>query len=188
MFRKQEKVFSAVTMLQITGFFMVVLAAVYAYNSYQLKPFYMELKKTNAQFEKLSKQIEAISRSLPANGKNQLMESEISRLTTQLENMKKIQGALSTGSFGNASGFSDHLEALAREHVDGAWLTSITIANGGGKLTLEGKSIDAELVPVYIKRLATAPVFRDQKFNILDLERIPGADDMLSFNIGTGGK
>ena len=186
MFRKQQKVFSAITMLQITGFFIIVLAAIYSYNVYQLRPFSAELGKTDAQMTKLSQQIEAISKRFPGRGKNTLLASEISRLTTRLENMKKIQVALAQGSFGNTSGFSDHFEALARNHVDGAWLTDITISSGGGKLTLSGKSIDPELVPIYIKRLADAPVFKDQRFNILDLERITGATDLIGFNISSG--
>jgi len=186
MFRKQQKVFSAITMLQITGFFIVVLAAIYSYNVYRLQPFSGELDKTNTQMTKLSQQVEAISKRLPSRGKNKILESEISRLSMRLGNMKKIRVALTQGSFGNTSGFSDHFEALAKNHVDGAWLTDITISDGGGKLTLSGKSIDPELVPIYIKRLAAAPVFKDQRFNILDLERITGATDLISFNISSG--
>lgn len=185
-FRKQQKVFSAVTMLQITAFFVVVIFSIYAYNVYKLKPFSRELDKTNVRLEKLTQQIEIVGKKLSGRGKNSLLESEISRLTTRLENMKKVSAALSSGSFGNADGFSDHFEALAREHVDGAWLTDITIADGGGKLALAGKSIDPELVPIYIQRLADAPVFKDQKFNILELKRISGEGDVISFNIGSG--
>ena len=187
MFRKQEKVFSALTMLQITGFFIVVLAGIYAYNVNRLKPFSIELRNTNTQLEKLSKQIEVVSRSLTSRGKNKLMESEITRLTLRLENMQKVKTALSEGSFGNASGFSTLFEALARNRVDGAWLTEITISDGGGKLALSGKSIDPELVPIYIKRLAQAPVFKNQNFNILELERLTGARDLIGFNISSGG-
>ena len=187
MFRKQQKVFSALTMLQITGFFIVVLSAIYGYSSYRLRPFSVELDKTNAQLTKLSQQIEVVSKRFNARGKNKLMESEISRLTTRLDNMKKIKNALSEGSFGNASGFSTLFEALARNHVDGAWLTDITISDGGAKLTLSGKSIEPELVPIYIKRLADAPAFKNQRFNILDLERITGANDLIGFNISSGG-
>lgn len=187
MFRKQEKVFSAVTMLQITGFFIIVLTGIYSYNLYQLQPFSVELEKTGTQLTKLTNQIDVLSRSLPARGKNKLMESEITRMTIRLDNMKKIQGALSEGSFGNVNGFSEHFEALARGHVDGSWLTDITIANGGDKLALAGKSIDPELVPMYIKRLAQAPVFKNLRFNILDLERIPGARVLIGFNIRSDG-
>jgi hypothetical protein len=187
MFRKQQKVFSALTMLQITAFFVVVLSAIYAYNIFQLRPFSVELDKTSAQLAKLSQQIEALSKSFPAGGKNQLMESEITRLATRLENMEKIRVALSEGSFGNVIGFSGHFEALARGHIDGAWLTDITIADGGGNLTLSGKSIDPELVPVYIKRLADEPVFKNQIFNILELQRISGVTDLIGFNISNGG-
>ena len=186
-FRKQQKIFSAVTMLQITAFFVVVLACIYAYNVYQLKPFSRELDKTNARLEKLTQQIEIVSKNLSAKRKNSLLESEISRLTMHLENMKKVSAALSTGTFGNANGFSDQFEALARGHVDGAWLTDISIGDGGGRLAFSGKSIDPELVPIFIQRLAEAPVFKDQKFNVLELKRITGEGDVIDFNIGSGG-
>ena len=187
-FRKQQKVFSAVTMLQITAFFIVILSSIYAFNNYKLKPFSEELQRSQDQFEKLTNQIEVMSKSYSMDGKRKLMESEISRLTTRLENIKKIKTALSEGSFGNITGFSGYFEALARGHVEGAWLTGITIANGGGKFNLSGKSIDPELVPVYIKRLADAPIFDNRNFNLLELERISGQESLIGFNIGTGGQ
>lgn len=187
MFRKQQKIFSAVTMLQITAFFIVVLSSIYVFNVYQLKPFSVEIEKSDSQLAKLSDQIEVMSKTFPQMGKSRLMESEISRLTTRLENIKKIKTALSEGSFGNVAGFSGYFEALARGYVEGAWLTGINIADGGGKLNLSGKSVNPELVPVYIKRLADAPVFKNQKFNMLELVRISEQEDLISFNIGTGG-
>jgi hypothetical protein len=172
-FRKQQKVFSAVTMLQITAFFIVVLSSVYAFNVHKLKPFSVELKKANDQFEKLSNQIEVLSKTYSMDGKRRLMESET---------------ALSEGSFGNVTGFSGYFEALAMGRVEGAWLTGISIAGGGEKLNFSGKSIDPELVPVYIKRLADAPVFHNQNFNVVELKRISGPEELISFNIGTGGQ
>ena len=66
-FRQQEKVFSAITMLQITAFFVVVLGAIYAYTTMQLQPFSDELEKANVQFEKLSSQIEVLSKQFSFN-------------------------------------------------------------------------------------------------------------------------
>ncbi|MFQ5659807.1 MAG: PilN domain-containing protein [Gammaproteobacteria bacterium] len=185
-FRKQKKVFSAVAMLQISIFFMVVFGAVYAYNLVQLRPFQKELDKTTTQLEKLTKQIEIVSKKLPGRNKSKLLENEIARLTAELERMKKVEEALSKGSFGNMAGFSGYFEALARGHVTGTWLTGIHIARGGGSLSFDGKSINAELVPVYIKNLAAAPVFDKRTFNILELQREKDSD-FISFNVATGG-
>ena len=187
MFRKQRKVFSAVAMLQVTAFFIVVLSTVYFYNVMKMEPFTEELDRANEQFAKMSQQIEEISKQFPKQGKSRLLESELNRLTTELDSKGKIKEALTQGSFGNADGFSEYFEALARGHVNGAWLTDIKISEGGSQLSLSGNSIDPELVPVYMKRLAESEIFDNQKINILELFREESEPNIISFNVGTGG-
>ena len=185
-FRKQEKVFSAVAMLQITGFFIVVLSGIYFYGGLQLKPFRDELDRSNVQFEKLTSQIEAISRDLPAQSGSRIIAGELQRSTDELERINRIRAALASGAIGNSEGFSGYLEALAESHVNGAWLTAINIAEGGKKLTINGISIDPELVPVYIKRLSEAQVFDNSNFNTVELERSDTEPDRVLFVVATG--
>lgn len=185
MFRRQKKVFSAVTMLQIMIFFAVTLGGVYGYTAASLQPFRAELQKTDEQFEKLSRQIELHRAQFPEGAKNKLLDAEIARLTRELEQRRKLKDVLSSGSFGNVLGFSDYFVALARGHVDGAWLTGIKIGKGGQQINLTGKAIDPELIPVYIRRLSETPVFRKRAFNILDLARSEEESDLIQFNIAT---
>ena len=185
-FRKQKKVFSAVAMLQITGFFIVVLSGIYLYGGLQLKPFRDELDRSNVQFEKLTSQIEVISRDLPAQSGSRIIAGELQRSTDELERINRIRAALASGAIGNSEGFSGYLEALAESHVNGAWLTAINIAEGGKKLTINGISIDPELVPVYIKRLSEAQVFDNSNFNTVELERSDTEPDRVLFVVATG--
>ncbi len=187
MFRKQEKIFSAVAMLQIFGLVIAVFGARYAYHLDKLEPFRDELNKSTVQFNKMLKQIEIAQKKMPKQTKSKLLESEIARLTAELEHRKKVKQALSTGTFGNIDGFSGYFEALAKGHVDGTWLTGIHIDQGGGKLNFNGKSIDPELVPVYLMKLSAEPVFQKRSFNILELKRPKDAQEYISFNVGTGG-
>jgi len=187
MFRKQEKVFSAVAMLQIIVFFTVILIGIYAYSLSQLQPFHAELDKTLKQFDKLSKQIEIIAQALPRRAESKLIVNEIARLTKELQHRQKVKDALSKGSFGSTDGFSGYFEALAKGHISGIWLTGIHIAQGGALLSFNGKSIDPELIPVYLKRLSKEPVFNNRAFNILEMQRAEAEPELLLFNVATGG-
>jgi hypothetical protein len=187
MFRQQRKIFSAVTMLQISGFFLVVLAAAYGYNLHGLKPFRAELTRTAAEFDRLAQRIESVRAAAPGQAEVKLVEREIARLSQDLESGRRLKQALASGSFGNTTGFSSYFEALARGHVDGAWLTGIAIAQGGGQLSFSGKTIDPELVPLYLRRLGEAPVFHKRGFNLLELARSEEDVQLVTFNISTGG-
>lgn len=186
MFRRQEKVFSAVTMLQIIVFFSVVFGAVYAYNVWKLQPFQKELTRTTAEYEKMFAQLEALQKKIPAVSKATLIENEIARLTKELEQSKRLREMLSRGSFGNVEGFSTYFEALAKGHIDGAWLTGIHIREGGEQLSFKGLTIEPDLVPRYIKKLSVESIFNDRRFNILEMERMEERPNYVSFNISTG--
>ena len=56
-FRRQKKVFSAVTMLQVVALFVVVLTAIYAANLYHLRPFDADLARTNQDIARLKAEL-----------------------------------------------------------------------------------------------------------------------------------
>lgn len=186
MFRQQKKIFSAVTMLQIIAIFVVVLTAIYAYSSSRLRPFQAELANQNNEFNRLTKQVEIYRNKFPARERSKVLADEIARLSRELEHRRKIQAVLESGSFGNTRGFSDYFEALARGYTNGAWLTTISIANGGSEVTLAGKTVNPELVPVYIKKLSDSQVFKKKSFNELDLSRSDKDPHLIDFRISTG--
>ena len=98
------------------------------------------------------------------------------------EFMNMKDGAL----FINASrGKVVDLEALARQHVAGTWLTKIRIGDGGASVGLEGKTFSSELVPVYIQQLANEKTLAGTAFNVMELHRSEGVEDQLNFKIST---
>jgi Tfp pilus assembly protein PilN len=185
-FRKQKKVFSAIAMLQMTGFFMVVLAGIYYISEFKVAPFRDELDKTNTQFNRLTSQIDIISRNLPQQSGSRLLENELVRMSADLERINQVKTVLSSGAAGNADGFSSYLEALATSHVNGAWLTAINITLGGQHVNLNGNSINPELVPAYLKRLSQTPAFGNKTFNTLELERSGSEPAEVNFILGSG--
>ncbi len=184
-FRKQKKVFTAVAMLQVTGFVFLLLAAIYAYSWWQLQPFEQELERATAEHKRLKQQVENLQARTKTEAKSQLLVDEVKKLRRELEQKRQINAMFSEGSFGNQSGFSALWAGLARQHIDGLWLTGVRFENGGRKLTLSGRTISAELVPIYIQRLSKEEAFSGISFNLLEMKRDPDNPSMIRFNLGT---
>jgi Tfp pilus assembly protein PilN len=172
MFRKQKVVFSSVTMLQVGVFFLLVFSSLYAYQNIKLKPYQKQLANLETELTQLGNQVAAMESSQKSQSKNKLLENEIVKLSKELEQRERIYNVLSSRSFGNSSGFSSYLEAFARGHVQGTWLTSVNIKQGGTLLGLKGKTLSSELVPVYLQKLADEKSLQGSSFNVMELARI----------------
>jgi len=69
------------------------------------------------------------------------------------------------------AGYSEYLRAFARQTVQGLWLTSIQIADGGAQLTMGGRALQADLVPVLIGRLKQESVLRGRPLEALAITK-----------------
>ncbi len=184
-FRRQKKVFSAVAMLQICALFLVVFAAIYLYGHTKLEPLREQYDRMGVDLVSLNTQIAKLENQQATESNSKLLENEIVRLTNELQKRQEIQGMLSTQTLGNTQGLSAYMTAFARQHVQGMWLTKITVANGGKNLGLQGKTQSSELLPVYLGKLAGEEVLNGISFNIMQLSRPDEPTNALEFNVST---
>ncbi len=187
MFRKQRVVFSAVTMLQVGLFFLVVFSSLYAYQVLKVNPYKNQIASLEKELSQLSVQVTALEATQKSKGKSKLLESEIAKLGSELEKREHISKILSSRSFGNSSGFSSYLESFARGHVEGTWLTSVSISKGGSALGLKGKTLSSELVPIYLQNLAEEKSLQGSSFNVMELARVEKkeGESEINFSVST---
>jgi hypothetical protein len=171
MLRPQKKPFSAVSMLALVGFFVVVFAGIYGYSLHQLDTIGTNLSRIEKSTKELQIQIVKLNKQFPEKTKSKLLSSEIARLNKELATRKEIKAALSQHSLENKRVFSALLESLARKHVEGTWLTSVSIGDGGEALGFAGKTFSSDLVPFYIQQLSEEKSFSGLSFNVLELQR-----------------
>jgi hypothetical protein len=77
-----------------------------------------------------------------------------------------IQGS----TLGDTRGFSRHMRSLARQDIDGLWLTHSVLSALGDKTRLEGKAIRAELIPLYVQGLTSEAPFAEQRFQRFQID------------------
>ena len=91
------------------------------------------------------------------------------QLTQQLEGTRALVRALQPDLSLRAT-LSPVLEALARQHETGLWLSQIQLAPDEGLLALRGYLMRPDLLPVYLRRLQTEPAFGTLQFNVMRLQ------------------
>ena len=184
-FRKQKKVFSAIAMLQVSLIALSFFILTAGYSFLQLHRLQAQEVAATQNLDKIKDSIATIQ----ARGKDEttakLLGQEISRITSEIEQKQHISELLKQGAFTNTEGFTRHFEAIARQHVDGTWLTDIKIANGGSMLQLDGIAFSAELVPVYLEKLLQEKVFTGTAFNVVGLERSETNPEQITFQVAT---
>jgi hypothetical protein len=169
--RAQPKVFSALTILQFCGLLLLGLSCIYGYARWQDARLGRDVISLQSQQDALLKRIEDFNTRYPVKQKNPDLERQLAGLTADRSGKARALEVLSGGVFGNTQGFSSYLEGLARQHVDGLWLTGVTISDGGQQLGLSGSTLDAQLVPRYLQQLSAEQAYKGREFKTFQMLR-----------------
>lgn len=164
-FRPQTRMFPAWAMLQTAGILLLAMLLMYGFAQQRVNSIEKELEVVARQETVALERLQNIGPLINSvtgetNWAEQLDES-LRMLAERQAVLSLIQGS----TLGDTRGFSRHLRALARQDVDGVWLTNIVLSALGDKTRLEGRAIRAELIPLYVQDLAAEQPFAEQRFH-----------------------
>ncbi len=153
-FRKQKKQFSAATLVLALAALAVLSTALQSLYARQNRMLQATLADTDRRVVTLREQMVRFSTEYSAQGRSTALADELTRLEERLRTRHELlAGMRSGGGHGNVEGFSPFLAALARQTMNGVWLTGVEIGAKPGALVLKGRVLDGDLVPAYIGRL-----------------------------------
>jgi Fimbrial assembly protein (PilN) len=170
-FRKEEKKFSTVAMLQAIGILAVGVALMYAYTWWQIGALHSELSRVEQGHAAATKRLADATAKFGRPAGVSPLDTEIARLERDLAARQRIQEILQRGVFSNTRGFSDYLISFARQSVPGVWLTGFDITGAAERMTLAGRSTNPELVPRYMQKLSTEKTLSGIVFNVFQMNR-----------------
>lgn len=170
-FRKQEKKFSARAMLQAGAAIIAGVAVIYGVLAWHVASLREEARQVERQLAASQKRLHEVGQRFGPGAKSRLLEDEVARLEKQVAARRQVQAILRQGIFTNARGYSDFLEAFARQHVPGVWLTGFDIIGAGESLRLAGRTTDPAQVPRYVQRLALEQALAGREFQVFVLSR-----------------
>ncbi len=182
MFRKQKQIFSATTIVEIAGVFVLGLLIIYGFARYQVSALEDQIAGLEAQRATAMSQLQSLSTQQSA-PRSRLLASELADAEAAHQQKQSQMQAFETRRIGNTRGFSPHLSGLARQRVDGLWLTHVLIRDGG--VELAGATEAGELLPRYLARLGREQAFAGTEFASLELHRGLTEAEPIAFKVAT---
>lgn len=174
---KQKKYFSAQTMTQALGLVVLGMAAFYGFAIWQDGNLARHIADSTRDYEQQKQQFAKVTAELSPEKREAQLDQDLKSTEAAIGSRQALLRELQAGVMGASAGYSEYLRAFARQTVQGLWLTNIQIAEGGAQVTMSGRALQADLVPVLIRRLRQESVLRGRPLDALAITRI-----------GTGGK
>lgn len=175
LFLKQQKYFSAMTMLQAMLVVVLSMAVFYGYQYMQFSKLDLQVKESEQAFEKQKLQLAAVTATLPQTQALTAMEQQSKDLQAAIATRQALLQILSSADAGKSSGYTTYLNALARQVVDGLWLTSVQIGENGSDLEITGRASHPDLIPVLIRKYRVEPALRGRQFESLQVRKVTPA-------------
>ena len=181
--RPQGRILAAMTMLKAVGALLVLLSVIYLFADSGLRDIEREIEIVARQEAAAVDQLQNLGSLITAITGEKSWAEQLDEVSQVLREREAVLTLIQGTALGDTDGFSRHLRALARQDIDGIWLTYITLSALGDKTRLEGRAIRAELIPLYVQDLTAEPPFARQRFHQF---QINGQDDeqiALSFSM-----
>jgi Tfp pilus assembly protein PilN len=169
--RTPRQLLSTTQLVMAVSVLIGVLAVISTAQWWWLSRSNVQLQKAKQEQLQLIQRVEELSKQLALSSNDTDLKKTLSDKESELQDKQYVLQALTGKHFGNTSGFAEQFTGLARQHVNGVWLTGLYIHSGGEKLNLQGSTYEAELVPRLLQRLAQEPSFQGIEFKTMLMQR-----------------
>lgn len=191
-FRQQKKYFSSVTMAQSLGLLLLACALLVGESAVRLRQLTAQVAAGEAVLVTKQAKLAQVKAQYPARVKSPALQDQIQQARQELVLLDSAAAILRGGNYGDSRGFSPYFTALARQRVEGLWLTDVRIEDGGARLSVGGNVLQADMVPQYMGRLSREPVMQGKTFATLKINRKAAGEQgastvsYLEFNLQSG--
>lgn len=171
--RPRRDYFSAVNSVLAVCIALAFLTTFHLIRSFELTHLRETVQDMEAHHKALQMTVTALKQETAGRNKN-VLQSEIDKTREVFQSRQSILNVMSEQAFGNRTGFSGNLNTLREKMPDGVTLEQFGLYKGGLEVRLEGVSIKAESVPLYLSQLQQDDLFRHADFGQMTLHNKHG--------------
>ncbi len=156
-----------VTPIKIAGLLGVMFIGLIAYAMYEnsvLSQLKIDRQTAAQTLATVQTELKALAQSKNTNNTQALL-TQIEQLEQQETTQQNILKAV--GSSQDRNTYAAVLRAFANQNVDGLWITGLNINQDAENLSITGRTLDADLVPMLIAKLHQEPVLKGKVFTDL---------------------
>lgn len=168
-FEQQKTLLSATGMAIAAGVAVVVLAgAGYAAHA-KVHALQMQADAGAQALEDAQKRLGDVNARFAPRKSDGTLEGQIADAEAQRAALRRVADVIERGELGNTQGYAEYFRALARQRVDGLWLTGVRIGGAGLDLGVQGRALDPALVPGFLTRLRNEAVMQGKAVGSLQI-------------------
>lgn len=183
-FRRARKSLAAVTVATTLGVVAMALTGFSLYTARSVARLQAEVRQLTAQQEKQQAQLARAGELFSRHTRRSDVEARVKALQSSLSERTQALQVLQSGAAGQTSGFASRMEALARRHVNGLWIDGLAMSGTHSTMSITGGSVDADIVPAYLRGLSSEAVLNGTRFDDFVIER-PDKSARVRFRAGS---
>lgn len=157
-------------MAQGLGVVLIFAMLLYGYSLFQASEMRLQIEESNKTHMAEQARLAEITAEFLRQRSGLTLEQELRKVETELAVQREIINTMKSGVLGNTRGYSEYMQAFARQVVNGLWLTGFKIEGDALQMSISGAALSPELVPGYIKRLNNEQAMRGKTFSSLQMQ------------------
>ena len=126
--------------------------------------------RLGAELGQMQEELTRLNQELAQRKVSSETEAALGRAEAALLGRERVRAALESGALGSSEGFAEFLRAFARQTQDGLWMVGLQMAEGGRNIALEGRTVNPDQIPGYIRGLNGEPTLRGRSFEALNVQ------------------
>lgn len=135
-----------------------------------------EVARLEAATGEAQAQLSGFMTAHPARQASRVLQDSVDQAMAERQMLAGVIDAIQRANVSARQGFSNALGALARQTVEGLWLTSVQFAQGGRSVRIAGNVVDPALVPRLFQQLAGEDSFAGREFERFAMIRPVGPE------------
>lgn len=108
---------------------------------------------------------------------NRARVAELERLRALDAGQRRVHALLDSQAAGRKDGYSPYFLALSRQAHEALWITGFGVGGDGEALEIQGRMVDAAVLPDYLRKLTREPQFKGRSFAQLSLHAATAQGD-----------
>ncbi len=169
-FRPETNAFQSMFMFQAAGILIFALLCITLFARHEVSGVDREIELVAKLETSAIERLQSVGPLIASMTGERTWTEQLDDATRMLAERQAVLNLIRSTTLGNTDGFSGKLYALARQDVDGIWLTRIMLAAGTQSTRIEGRAFRAELIPAYVQDLTDEPAFSNLRFHRFQID------------------
>lgn len=173
---KQKDFFNPTNIAITLGLMCVLMLGYYGYALKELSALNLARMQAAEKLSSLDEKLKQTSIAHKDQAPNKSLLDEISQLEQKEKMQQQILQTVRQSRANPDKGYAALMRAFAKQSIDGLWLTSFDYDSQSEKLSIAGRTLQADLVPQYISHLSIEPALKGKSFSALNMQLPKVAD------------